>query len=465
MDQAYTYDRLNRLLTSQVGTLSGTTISGTPASEEDWTLDGLGNWPSYVQKTSGTVFLNQTRTATPANAISAMSATVGTTWVTPVYDLAGNMTGMPIPTNLTSLYTATYDAWNRLVSLGSGSTTVATYAYDGLNRRVVKGIYVSGTLDHNEHAYFNEKWQILEVRKEVSGTINSNPLEQHVWHTFYVDAPVLRDYDSATSGSPTRYYYAFDANYNVTAVTSAAGAPAERYYYSPYGTLLFLDASFNVLATQQTLIGNAQTYTGRQYDPESGLYFYRNRHYHSWLGMFCQRDSRGYADAVLNLYSYARLNPIVVTDPFGLCPCTYSGNQCCDYARANKLGGGAAAGIVCCQGTAIACVYDSGGFSHATDRVAQAIIDACLIAHEDSHLKDPNMLPCPDNCGIFSGGQMKQGTTMESECTAFTVEVECLDKLKGLCKNSRDPGKCEAQVAKEKQLANDEKGIYCGRGT
>jgi hypothetical protein len=82
-----------------------------------------------------------------------------------------------------------------------------------------------------------------------------------------------------------------------------------------------------------------------------------------------------------------------------------------------------------------------------------------------SHLKDPNMLPCPDNCGIFSGGQMKQGTTMESECTAFTVEVECLDKLKGLCKNSRDPGKCEAQVAKEKQLANDEKGIYCGRGT
>ena len=63
LDQAYTYDGLHRLLTSQVGTLSGSTISGTPASEEDWTLDGLGNWPGYITKASGTVNLNQTRTA------------------------------------------------------------------------------------------------------------------------------------------------------------------------------------------------------------------------------------------------------------------------------------------------------------------------------------------------------------------------------------------------------------------
>jgi hypothetical protein len=32
------------------------------------------------------------------------------------------------------------------VSLANGSTTVATYTYDGLNRRIVKGVYVSGAL-------------------------------------------------------------------------------------------------------------------------------------------------------------------------------------------------------------------------------------------------------------------------------------------------------------------------------
>lgn len=314
LDQAYTYDALNRLLTSQVGTLSGTTISGTPASQESWTLDGLANWAGYVTQTGGTTTLNQARTASAANEISGVSASVGTTWATPAYDAAGNMTSLPIPSNPTSSYTAVYDAWNRLVSLSNGSTTVATYFYDGLNRRIAKGIYVSGVLDHKEHAYLNENWQILEVRKEVGGTINSNPLEQYVWHPIYIDAAVLRDYDATTSGSPTRYYYAFDANYSVTAVTTIAGAPSERYYYSPYGTPTFLDGSFNVLSSGRSAISNPITYTGRPYDSESGLVDFRNRVYHTQLGTFLQRDPFGYLPG-MSLY-----NPYFVsnyTDPFG----------------------------------------------------------------------------------------------------------------------------------------------------
>jgi RHS repeat-associated protein len=319
MDQAYTYDGLHRLLTSQVGTLSGTTISGTPASEEDWTLDGLGNWPGYVKKVSGTATFNQTRTASPANEISGISASVGSTWTTPSYDLGGNMTTIPIPSSPTSAYTATYDAWNRLVALTNGTTTVTTYAYDGLRRRVIKGIYVSGTLDHNEHAYFNEAWQLLEVRKEVSRTISSNPLEQYVWHDFDVDAPALRDYDATTSGSPTRYYYTFDSTFNITAATTASGTATERYYYSPYGSLTFLDASFNVLTTQQSQIGNSVTYTGRQYDAESGLVYCRNRLYHPGCGCFITRDPTSYHIPTLSLYDYGSSSPTVYRDPMGLC--------------------------------------------------------------------------------------------------------------------------------------------------
>lgn len=320
MDQAYTYDALNRLLTSQVGTLSGTTISGTPATQESWTLDGLGNWAGYVIQASGTVSLNQTRTPSVANEISGISASVGPTWATPVYDAAGNMTSVPILSSPTSSYTAVYDAWNRLVSLSNGSTTVATYRYDGLNRRLTKGVYVSGSLDHNEDTYFNEKWQILEVRKTVSGTINSNPLEQYVWHPFYIDAIVLRDYDSTCSGSPTRYYYAFDGNFNVTAATSSAGSPAERYYYSAYGNLTFLNASFTPLGTQQSQIGQSVTYTGRQYDPESCLYNARYRTYHSALGVFVTRDPIKYLAGSNNLYQYVNSSPEVFQDPTGLGP-------------------------------------------------------------------------------------------------------------------------------------------------
>jgi RHS repeat-associated protein len=318
MDQAYTYDPLQRLLTSQVGTLNTATgtISGTPASQESWTLDGLANWSTYVTQAGGSSTLNQSRTASPANEISGISASVGATWATPAYDLAGDMNSIPIPSTPTSSYTAVYDAWNRLVSLTSGSSTVATYTYDGSNRRIVKGVYVGGTLDHNEHSYFNESWQVLEVRKEVGGTINANPLEQYVWHPFYLDAPLLRDYDPATSGSPTRYYYTFDASYNVTAATSNTGSPMERYYYSPYGSLTFLDGSFNILGAQQSQIGNALTYMGRQYDAESGLYNYRTRIFHAQLGRFVSRDSHTYKDT-LNLYEFVRSSPPQNLDPFG----------------------------------------------------------------------------------------------------------------------------------------------------
>ena len=65
-----------RLTQSQRGTLNAqkTGISGTPVREEDWTLDATGNWPSYVQKTSGNTDLNQTRTHNKANEVLSASS-------------------------------------------------------------------------------------------------------------------------------------------------------------------------------------------------------------------------------------------------------------------------------------------------------------------------------------------------------------------------------------------------------
>ena len=40
------------------------------------------------------------------------------------------------PASLGSGYTCTYDAWNRLVLVKSGANTIATYRFDGMNRRV-----------------------------------------------------------------------------------------------------------------------------------------------------------------------------------------------------------------------------------------------------------------------------------------------------------------------------------------
>lgn len=52
-------------------------ISETPAKAEDWTLDPTGNWNDYVQTTSGTMDLTQSRTHSKANEVTAISETTG----------------------------------------------------------------------------------------------------------------------------------------------------------------------------------------------------------------------------------------------------------------------------------------------------------------------------------------------------------------------------------------------------
>ncbi len=146
------------------------------------------------------------------------------------------------------------------MKLEDGANTVSEYEYDGRNKRIVKSIYVTGTLDHRQHAYYNDEWQVLEVRKEVSGTEDSDPLEQYVWHPFHIDAILLRDYDADVNGSSTRYFYCQDANFNVTALTNAVGAVVERCQYTPYGQLEILDADFSPDANGESDVANVVTF-------------------------------------------------------------------------------------------------------------------------------------------------------------------------------------------------------------
>ncbi len=57
-------------------------------------------------------------------------------------------------------------------------------------------------------------------------------------------------------------------------------------------------------------------YTGREWDSESEIYYYRARMYDPVLGRFLQRDPVGYQDS-LNLYQYAGNSPTNAFDPMG----------------------------------------------------------------------------------------------------------------------------------------------------
>jgi RHS repeat-associated protein len=69
-------------------------------------------------------------------------------------------------------------------------------------------------------------------------------------------------------------------------------------------------------ATLGISTGNPFGYTGRRWDPDLNLYYYRARWYDPQLGTFLQTDPIGSLDYV-NLYAYVGLEPGNGTDPSG----------------------------------------------------------------------------------------------------------------------------------------------------
>jgi len=61
-----------------------------------------------------------------------------------------------------------------------------------------------------------------------------------------------------------------------------------------------------------------KAYTGREGDPETGLYYYRARYYDPKVGRFISEDPIRFAGGV-NFYSYVTNNPVALADPLGLC--------------------------------------------------------------------------------------------------------------------------------------------------
>ena len=63
---------------------------------------------------------------------------------------------------------------------------------------------------------------------------------------------------------------------------------------------------------------NPFTFTGREWDKETGLYYYRARYYDAKVGRFVSKDPIGLAGGDINLYSYVGNNPVNFVDPWGL---------------------------------------------------------------------------------------------------------------------------------------------------
>ena len=203
-----------------------------------------------------------------------------------------------------------YDDLNRLIEVKDGSdNTIATYTYDAFNRRITK------TVGSTTERYTYDDWNIVEI------STNSN------LYTNIIDSGMDRHIaiEVAANNTSTLYYFLTDERGNVTALTDANGNILERYRYRVYGDFEILDSQFTPknCNNQTCYATNLHNFLwgGSLYEPETNLYWMRNRYYHIDMHRFINQDPIGIwgdANNLGNGFAYVAGMVIEASDPTGL---------------------------------------------------------------------------------------------------------------------------------------------------
>lgn len=181
---------------------------------------------------------------------------------------------------------------NKLIKIDYSDGTSSEYEYDAFGRRVSKI-----NRDEEVRNYLYDGHNLIGEFDDDGDEIAS------YIYDIQIDHPIYMKRDDGN------YYYLYDHLGSVIALIDDKGEIVAEYDYDAWGNII----------KEEGDIENPFRFTGREWDEESGLYYYRERYYQPEMGRFTSSDPiLGYEDEYD--YLYVKNNPQTYVDPLGLFP-------------------------------------------------------------------------------------------------------------------------------------------------
>lgn len=297
--RTYTYDSLNRMVTSKKTDNITQTVSNA-----SYTYDKVGNCIKTVEDGVTTNNTYNSLNQLVQRDVSKNGTRVGLTFYS--YDASGNQIleqTMVSPPTITETIQKEYDANNQLtkVTCREGNTE-GTVKYTQVNTYNYDGQRISKT-DNGVITNYYYQGDVLLYTTDGNGNKTSQnivgPQENVIATIRYEDNGQLA------------YFYNKDIRTSVTNVVDESGDGVVSYKYDDYGiTTKYGDEDFY----------NEVCYTSGVYDELTGLYYLNARYYNPNVATFITSDAylgRIQEPQTLNRYIYCLNNPINRVDPSG----------------------------------------------------------------------------------------------------------------------------------------------------
>jgi RHS repeat-associated protein len=177
-------------------------------------------------------------------------------------------------------------------------TLQVQYVYDAFNRRIAKVVDPDGA---GAQAATTERY--VYEGDDIALVFDGSGNQIHR----YLNAPGI-DAVLAQESSTGTIWALSDHQGTVRDLVDNSGTKVNHISYDSFG---------NITAQTNPIAYFRFSYTGQEFDRETGNYYYWNRYYDPGTGRFLSQDPLGFGAGDVNLYRYVGNSPTNFTDPTG----------------------------------------------------------------------------------------------------------------------------------------------------